>query len=348
MEALNQSSSLTTVPHPIFQITLAGRQVTADLSPFVLRVSYTDYEEGQSDTIEITMEDMDKRFLGSWYPTKGDRVHLKMGYQGESLLDCGEFEIDEIELTGVPDTVTLRALSAGVTRPQRTHNGRAYDNTTLSAIAQRVAARLKLTLVGKIAPIKVTRITQVHENDLTFMRRLAGEYGYAFSVKGAKMVFFKLTELHQSKPVLTLRRGDLKRYTFRDKIKDVVKQTKVAYLNPATGRKLSHVVRDTNLQTSGDTLKLNVRVENQEQAILKAEAAMTRQNLESTVATATVEGNQKLVAGVNYTQADMGNLNGDYHIVMTRHEIERGGGYTTELEAKRVVAPQAAKKKAKK
>ncbi|TCP09234.1 hypothetical protein EV683_1294 [Crenobacter luteus] len=343
MEALEQAgfgTDLTPVEHPVFQIEMAGRQVTADLTPFILRVSYSDYEEDQSDTIDVTVEDTDGRFRGAWYPTMGDRVRLKMGYAGQPLLDCGEFEIDEIELAGPPDTVTIRALAAGVSRPQRTHQGRAYDNTTLAAIAQRVAKRLKLSVVGKIEPIKITRVSQIHENDLTFMRRVAADYGYAFSVKGSQMVFYKLAELHQAKAVTVIRRTDMTRYSYRDKLKGVVKQATVTYLNPKTKRKVSHTVRDTRMTASSDTLKLNSRVESEEQAKAKAEAAIARQNLEGTVATLQLPGNPKLVAGVNFTMADMGALSGDYHVVMSRHEIERGGGYYTEVEAKRVRPPQ--------
>lgn len=52
--------------------------------------------------------------------------------------------------------MTIKALSAGVKRSVRTHNGRAYENTTPQAIAQDVARRNKMKLVGKSEAVPYT------------------------------------------------------------------------------------------------------------------------------------------------------------------------------------------------
>lgn len=329
----------TLVPRPAFYVELAGRNVSAELSPFITKVTYTDHEDGEADSLDIALEDVAGRFRGDWYPTHGDRLKAKVGFVDGSMLDCGEFEIDEITLAGPPDTVTIRALSAGVTKPVRTNQGRAYENTTLAAIAQQCAHRLKLQVVGKVAPIAIRRVTQIHENDLTFLHRLAGEYGYAFTVKGTKMVFTKLADLHAAKAVATLARSDLVHYSLRDKIKDVTKDATVSYHDAKTKKVKKAKVRDTRLSTSADELKVNVRAENEEQARVKAEAALLKQNQEATVLTAELEGRSVFVAGVNFTLSDMGRLNGDYHITSARHTIDRNGGYALSLEAKRVRPP---------
>jgi len=36
-------------------------------------------------------------------PSKGDTLRLYIGYEGEQLLNCGIFEIDEIEYETPPD-----------------------------------------------------------------------------------------------------------------------------------------------------------------------------------------------------------------------------------------------------
>jgi len=42
------------------------------ISPYITSVSYTDNEHGQSDEIELQIEDSEHRWKSSWYPTKGD------------------------------------------------------------------------------------------------------------------------------------------------------------------------------------------------------------------------------------------------------------------------------------
>lgn len=334
METLNR------IAHPVFQVKMNGRNVTADLTPFILSVTYTDYVEGQADTVDLRLEDAEGRFRGAWYPTKGDTVELRFGFQGETLANAGSFEIDEIELDGPPDVVTIKAIAAGVTKPYRTHRGRAYEDTTLAAIAQRVAGRLKLQLVGAIEPIQIRRVTQIHENDLSFMRRVAAEYGYAFSVKGSKMVFFKRAELRRTQAALTITRQDLTRYRLRDKIMGIASEAKVAYHDAKTKRLKHHTVRDTSRATSDDKLNLNIRAESAEQARVKAEAALEEANSDGTVLEGDVYGLPALLAGVNFELLNMGMLSGTYHTEMSRHVIERGGGYNTSFEAKRVRNPK--------
>lgn len=339
--------ALTSAPHGVYQVHINGRNVTADLTPFILSVTYTDYVEGEADTVDVRLEDTDGRFRGAWYPTKGDAVMLKFGFVGERLTDAGRFEIDEIELEGPPDVVVIKAIAAGVKTPHRTRQGRAYEEVTLAAIAQRVAKRLKLQLVGTIEPIAIRRVTQIHENDLTFLRRVAGEYGYAFNVKGSKMVFFKRAELRSAQAVLSIDRLDLTRYHLRDKIMGVVSETKVAYHDAKTKRLRHYRVQDTTRATSADHLKLNIRAESPAQAKVKAEAALEAANSEATVLEGDLYGQPRLLAGINFELTSMGILSGIYHTVMSRHTIERGGGYNTAFESKRVREANKAKAQAK-
>lgn len=330
METLNQ------VAHPAYLVWMNGRNVTADLTPYVLSVTYTDYVEGQADTVDLRLEDADGRFRGAWYPTKGDMLDLRFGFAGTALQNAGSFEIDEIELDGPPDVVTIKAIAAGVSKPYRTHRGHAYDDTTLAAIAQRVAGRLKLQLVGEIESVPIRRVTQIHENDLAFMRRVSAEYGYAFSVKGKQMVFFKRAELHARNVSLSIARADLTRYRLRDKIMGVVSEARVAYHDAKTKRLKHHTVRETARETSDDKIKLNIRAESSEQARLKAEAALEAANSEGTLLEGDLYGLPGLLAGVNFELSDMGALSGVYHTEMSRHTMDRGGGYGTSFEAKRV------------
>jgi phage protein D len=329
--------ALNGVPHPVWDLRLAGKVITRDLAKYVLSVTYEDHEEGEADTVDVAVEDVEGKFRGDWYPTKGDSLSLRIGYEGSPLVSCGEFEVDEITLAGVPDVVTIRAVSAGVTKPRRTRQGKAYENTSLRAIAEAVAKRAKLTVVGTIEPIAIRRTTQIYENDLEFLRRVAGEYGYAFSVKGNQLVFIKRADLAQVKAAITLARTDIRPYSFRDKIKDVVAQADATHHDPKTkSLKRAQATGATDEEVSGDTLKINVRAETPAQAKAKAGAAIEAANREATTCEGTTFGDPRLVAGINVTLEGFGALSGVYHIKRSRHTLDRSGGYRTEFEARRV------------
>lgn len=329
-----------TVPIPTFVLTYNKHDITTDLTPFKLSVSYTDNLDGdESDSIELSLEDTDGRWWDAWYPVMGDQINLKIGYEGQPLRDCGDFEIDEIEIDGPPSQVRIRALAASVMKDLRTHQGKGYEDTTLADIARAVAARHKLTLVGEIEAIPIKRVTQLHEEDMKFLKRLAREYGYAFNVRGDKLTFYRLDELRAAQSILVIKIGDLSKYSFRDKVKGTPKKSTVAYHDPKTKAVVAYDVGSDDQvvsKPSADSLKLNTRVESKHQAHAKAKAAINHANDEATTATLNLWGNTKLVSGINAELEGFGKFSGRYQVARSKHDLSRGSGYTTEIEVRRV------------
>ena len=136
---------METVSSPIFEVVYAGKDVTEDITRYLISVTYTDRTQGQSDEVEIVLEDSERLWMGSWYPSKGDKLQLAMGYL-DFMIDCGEFTVDEIEMHGPPDTVTIKALAAGINSPLRTKRSHAHEEQTLRQIAEVVAGRQSLTI----------------------------------------------------------------------------------------------------------------------------------------------------------------------------------------------------------
>lgn len=348
-------TTVAKVPHPVFVLSYEQKNITSDITPYVRSVTYTDYLSGQSDELEVELEDADGRWVRHWYPGKGDTLSLKIGYEAAPLLPCGAFEIDEIEFAQPPATVSIRGLATGIKKSVRTRVGRAYENTKLAAIAQRIAKRNKLTLTGKIRDIRIDRVTQYQERDVEFLTRLAREYGYAFKIVGSKLVFTELASLRDGDAVLTLTATDLISIRLRDKIKEIYQEAKVKYHDPKTkklvvygvkgdqvtevGQTTTSTKKQSGQSTSGDTLKLSTRSGSKAAAQAKAQAALDDANLQQTAGSLTGPGNPKLVAGTTFWLADCGKLSGKYLVESARHRIDRGGGYTTELEVKRVALP---------
>jgi len=99
---------------PTFKIEYNNKDITRDVSQYVTSLEYTDFESGQSDEVSIIFEDSLKLWQNSWMPSKGDALRVYIGYVGEKLLNCGIFEIDEIEYSAPPDTVIVKGLATGI------------------------------------------------------------------------------------------------------------------------------------------------------------------------------------------------------------------------------------------
>lgn len=329
-----------TVDTPQVVLVYANQDISADIAPALLSLSYTDYVEGESDSLEIELADPDHRWQAAWYPQHGDTLSAQLGYAGQALLQCGTFEIDTIELSGAPDVVTIKALAAGVKRSVRTRNGRAYEATTLKDIAANIAQRNRLTLQGTIETIAIKYVAQAFESDLAFLKRIAGEYGYAFSIRGAVLTLFKRSELAAGAPVLQLTRSELINYRFTDKVHSIAADATSIYHDPRAKKVRGHHSKDAAGKTnrhSADTLNLSIRAETDQQAQLKTEAMLARKNEDQTEARFSLYGTPKAVSGMNVALAGFGLLDGNYAIGQATHRIS-SSGYLTEIETKRIRA----------
>lgn len=323
------------VKRPIFRVTYTGRDITEDVSPLALRVRYVDYDHGRADELDITLEDRNRLWQGEWYPGKGDEVELKIGYEDQELLPCGAFEIDEIELSGPPDSVIIKGLGPNVKKALRQENTIAWENMTLDVIARKIAQKHGLVITGDVKPVKIERITQNHERDLAFLKRLAQEYGNVFKVTDNRLVFYDEDTLETAESIFDIMRTDVKTFSFRDKTQALYKACEVSYHEPKTKELISHTVYDANIVT-GDVLKINERCEDKAQAIKKAEAALGSKNKLETTASLTLPGETAMVAGSNINIKGFAKFDGKYHIVSSAHTLSRTEGYETALELKRV------------
>lgn len=323
------------VRKPVFHIEYQKKDITAYISPFVLSLTYTDYLHGKSDEVELSVEDSKNLWKKSWYPEKGDTIELFLGYEGESLLPCGSFQIDEIELSIPPDLISIKCLATSIKRAVRQKNTNSFENITFRGVVLEIAKKHNLQVVGEIEDIKIQRITQKQESDLTFLKTLAEKYGYIFKITGDKLVFYKLDSLEKSKSVCVLKRDNIIQLNLRDKTQECYSACEIQYHDPKENKVIRYMVKAEGIK-KGDTLKLNERVENLEQAIIRAKAALHQKNRLQTEGRIVVIGEPKLVAGVNVELRGFHVFDGTYLVETARHSISRVQGYTTEIEVRRL------------
>lgn len=319
---------------PAFEVLYNNVDITTDVTRHLTRLTYRDKTQGGSDELEIQVEDVDALWRGAWYPAKGAALVARIGYRG-GLITAGAFEIDEISLAGPPDTVTLKALAAGITEALRTKRSRAHEDITLRRIAEAIAADNALTVEGQIQNVRIGRVTQDNETDLSFLRRLAEEYGYLFSVRGSALVFTDLFEIEGAAVIRSIDRTEVTQHSLRDKTADTYAEVEIRYTNPDE-KKTIDAAEAAAPGASADTLQLRGRVENKQQAELKAKAALHRANSRAQSGNITLPGDPLLCAGVNIELTGMGVVSGVYHIEESEHTFTAAQGYTTRLEIKKL------------
>ena len=279
------------------------------------------------------IEDRDRRWQGPWFPQRGDLVDAAIGYAGEPIVSCGSFQVDEVELTGAPDVMHLRCIAAYVTPAMRTRNSTAHESQTLLGIANQIAAKYGFSVVGAAVnpDVSFERITQSHEMDLAFLKRIAEAHNYEFTMRGTQIVFYSRPALEQRPSLGVVHRSDVTRFQFRAKTHRIYKAAQVSYYDPATKQLITQTATASPAPPTGDTLKIVQRCENGQQAALKAAAALHRNNMLQVTGEVEMPGTTAYPGGGKLTAAGFGEFDGDYFVKLARHRLLRDRGYTTEL-----------------
>lgn len=309
------------------------KDVTSDLSDYVLSISYTDYEKDQSDELEIELKDGDGRFQGDWRPQKGDKIIAAFGYTGQPMLQCGTFTVDEPTINSDEDgdTFTIRALAASVNDKIRQKANKVYENKTLVDIAREIGKKHNFKVVGKEGFLKVARLTQYKESDLAFLHRISKTYGYIFKLTDNLLTFTHEDTLDNAKPLTTLTKADIKNLRLSDSATKSYTKCTVKYRNPKTGKIVSTSVDSKRKDLKNEILKINKVCGSKEEAKAVAMANLRRGAKVVTGSIRLKRGNRYCIAGANFNLKGYKTFDAKYHITQSQHRVTKDD-WETSLE----------------
>jgi phage protein D len=214
--------SLLGPPTPTYRLTIDGRDITPRIEGRLESLTLTDNRGFEADQLEITLDDSDGLLT---IPPRGATLKLALGWEGSPLVDKGTFTIDEVEHSGAPDKLTLRARSADLRVGLSTKREKSWHNQTLGAIVGTIAARHGLIpVVGPefIAQL-VEHIDQTAESDVNLLTRLAEMFDAIATVKADRLLFVKAGHATTASgvpipPLLIQRKsGDSHRFAIADR-----------------------------------------------------------------------------------------------------------------------------------
>lgn len=189
-----------------------GVNISDDIAPYFLTATYTDNDDGVSDDLQVTLQDRDKIWMKSWLnemvnAAAGDALKIRAkiwinywnGYDVEEFLDCGEFELDSVSLSGPPNTVTIKACSLPFTSQIRqTKKSKAWENYSLSAILAEIAGANGMGYFFDTPNDPFyDRVEQSKTSDITFLQRLCTNAGLNIKATKGKLVIYDQSDYEQ-------------------------------------------------------------------------------------------------------------------------------------------------------
>ena len=262
----------------------------------------------------------------------------------DKVLDCGQFELDSVDVSGPPNTITIKATALPYSAQIRqTERSKAWESYTLSGIANKMAAAngMACMYLSNSDP-SYSRVEQYKQSDIAFLSKLCHEAGISLKATNNLIVLFDQEDYEKKNPVLTIARGSGS-YT-KHKLNAGTAGTqyascRVSYIDPGTGKCIEATVKveDYNDKAKNNQqLEITAKVASVAEAKAKAAKYLRLHNKYSKTATFTLPGNPDIVAGVTATLTGWGAWDGKYIVEQAAHSVG-SSGYTTQVKLRKTL-----------
>ena len=271
---------MATLIKPVIVLHWAGRNVTSDIGPYVKTISYTDNlnrgEQNTPDSISLTLNNLDKRFLDEWKPTKGDGLNAGILFNGKQWM-WGRFEIDDIKYRFAPDEVIIGASAATINRTALDkQQNRAWDDIQLSTLLGLIARESGLNAVLSGDDVQLVRVEQQAESALSLLSRLGSKYGLAVNVKD--LTIYMGTPQGLSDLVLSIDdRNVIQKLDLPEVTRNQSSAVIVEYYNQETKQTLQYKAGNANAADSNALRLYDAPATTYEEAKTYAESALSEQ-----------------------------------------------------------------------
>ena len=216
------------------------KDISQLISTRLMSLTLTDSRGFEADQLDIQLNDADGMLS---LPPRGAILSLGLGWKNEPLTYKGEYTVDEVEHSGAPDSLTIRARSADLRSALTNQQERSFHRTTLGAIVKQIAEenQLKPQISSEMANINIAHIDQANESSINLLQRLAKEHDAIATVKNGNLLFMPAgrgkTVNGKEIPVLIITRqqGDSHRFSIAEG--DNYEGVKAYWHNTTTGKR---------------------------------------------------------------------------------------------------------------
>lgn len=318
-----------------------NKDISADIAPFIESLSFTDNASGESDRFEMGLEDRAGLWENDWFPTKGAQMNADLiarnwrPGEDEIAYPLGKMEIDEFEFSGPPKKFKIKALSVYASGQIRETRSKGWENVTLKAILQEIAARHGLGALYEAAYNPVyDRRDQNEESDSTFLLKLCNDAGLCLKFTDGQIVIFDEEEYEKRAPLFTIENGasEVISFSFRTKNTEVFQAAKVTYRRGKKKQTITGEMKALDVDSTGKVLKIKKKVASGAEAERLAKKELRKKNRDQNTANFVIPWRPDAPAGCMVEVKGYGEFDGRYMIDQAQHTIRESGGSRISLD----------------
>ena len=307
----------------------------SQMAEYLSSFKYTDVASGTSDSISIELDDKDRRWIGAWFPQKGDRlkptiIRHDWDRDGQTTkLNCGTFVIDDFSFRGGPIRCAIEAVAIPSTSGFKTTElTNTYEKTTLKEIGQTVAKRNGLELFYDASEVTIESVAQDKQTDCSFYNDLVVKYGLALKIYNDRLVVFDEAAYEAKTQVATLTEADFEPgWQWNTTLAGTYTGVKYQYTHPDKNKTFTVEIG------GGDRILIcDDAANNQTEATLIALAKVNNANKGTTTLRITLRTPAWNIIATNCLLINgLGQLSGKYYVESAVHSVSNGTKTTLNL-----------------
>ena len=337
-----------------FQCIFDGTDITSDIAPYLLSVTYIDNDDSEGDDLQLQLQDRDKIWLNSWLPAAvetaaGNNLKIRGTIIAENWasdgkdqsLDCGEFELDSVNAKGPPNTVTIKATSLPYSSQIRqTKVSKAWEAYHLSGILSEIASKHKMSSMfdAENDPY-YKRVEQTRTTDIKFLLKLCQDAGLNLKATDGTLVIYDQAAYEAKEPVIFINQKNILDWNLNTQQTDTEYQScRVSYVMP-DGTAIEGIAKVDDYDeksTTNQQLEIYAQVADDGEAKTLAAKHLRLHNKFSRQVSFTVPGNPLYLAGEVMEVSGFGMFDGRYLCTQAKHAVG-GSGYKTTLTGRRIL-----------
>lgn len=334
---------------PEWRLLANQTDITATIRERLISLRYTDEAGIESDMLEIQLADHDPQHPLRLPPTGAELV-LHLGYEG-GLKKIGLFVADELELSGPPGVMTIRARAApfdeskaGKSQLQTQKRRKWEAGKKLSDIVRTIAAEHKLqpVIAASMEHITLPQQDQIDESDINFLVRIGKKYDAIIKPAAGRLILAKAGESKsasgQKMPAVSLRPGDVSSWRMSLAKREHV-GTVMAFWHATKAAKLNEV----KVGSGEPVVRLKRYFPTEAMAMAATRSDLERRARRQATLSVTLPGRTDVVAEGQLVLAGFRDgVDGTWTVTRAEHSLD-GSGYVTSVEAEWPTETAAAK-----
>lgn len=318
-----------------------GLDVTYNNAPFAGQVgadieslTYTDSAADNSDSIDITLNAQDSKWLEGWMPEKGATLRPRiLGYdweqEGDSkTMECGLFVLDEVSYSDAPTTLQV----SGVSKPSDTdfselERETIWKNTSIRRIGETIAARYGLGYTYDAEDYAI-ECDEQDASDSSYYNQLCKNYGLVLKVYARRLWVYDREAYKAKRTVCTFDRQDIRAGSF---------QYSTTLSGTYTGGYFTYTDPDKDADIvcsvggGKRTKSISRRATSVYDASVQLCAELNAANHGTVQIRFGVDGDWAVSAGNNIQLTGFGKLDGKYFVDKVTHKVSQSG-FVTDFE----------------